>query len=83
MGREEDAVPHFEAALETNERIGAPPWTARTQADLARALIARGGPGDREHARCLLATALATYRELGMQSWETSSNRMIDVLDKP
>ena len=34
--RWEDAERHFEAALELNERVGARPWLARTQADRAR-----------------------------------------------
>ncbi len=34
--RFEDAERHFEAALELNERVGARPWLARTEADRAR-----------------------------------------------
>jgi tetratricopeptide (TPR) repeat protein len=57
---------HLDDALRLNARIGARPWTARTQADLARLLVARGRPGDRERALELLTAALGTARRLGM-----------------
>ena len=66
MVRRDDAVRHFEHALEANERIGARPWLAHTRRDLARALDSRGAAGDRERARDLHAQALAAYRELGI-----------------
>ncbi len=66
MGRRDDAVRHFEHALEANERIGARPWLAHTRRDLARALDSRGAAGDQELARALRAQALAAYRELGI-----------------
>jgi tetratricopeptide (TPR) repeat protein len=53
-------------ALDLNARIGARPWTARTQADLASLLLARDRPGDRERAARLLEAALGTARRLGM-----------------
>ena len=55
MGRADDAVRHFERALETNQRLGLRPWLARTQADLARTLLARGEPGDAGRAAELSA----------------------------
>ena len=42
MERWEDAERHFEAALELNERVGARPWLARTEADRARMRLERG-----------------------------------------
>jgi tetratricopeptide (TPR) repeat protein len=57
---------YLDDALLLNARIGARPWTARTQADLARLLVARGRPGDRERALELLTAALGTARRLGM-----------------
>jgi hypothetical protein len=49
-----------------NERMGARPWLAHTQHDYARLLIARGTADDRAKGDALLATAVDTYRELGM-----------------
>jgi tetratricopeptide (TPR) repeat protein len=62
----ETAERHLHDAVQLNARIGARPWTARTQADLARLLLARDRPGDPERAAGLLAAALGTARRLGM-----------------
>jgi DNA-binding SARP family transcriptional activator len=67
MGRADDAVRHLERALETNERLGVRPWLARTQADLARTLSARGMPGDVDRAGDLSRAALETFDALGME----------------
>jgi len=62
----EAAERHLQDALQLNARIGARPWAARTQRDLADVLLARDRPGDRERAVELLAAALGTARRLGM-----------------
>jgi uncharacterized protein HemY len=65
--RWKDAELHFEEALATNARMGVLPWLAHTQHDCARMLLLRGPAGDRERALELVETALATYRDLGME----------------
>jgi len=65
----ETAELHLRDALDLNTRIGAQPWAARTQADLAALLLARDQPGDRERAAGLLAAALGTARRLGMTAF--------------
>ena len=60
---------HLRDALDLNTRIGARPWTVRTQADLAGLLLARDQPGDREQAIELLAAALGAARRLGMTAF--------------
>jgi len=65
-GNPQAAERHLRDALRLNARIGARPWAARTQADLARLLLARDQPGDRERAIELLEAALGTARQLGM-----------------
>jgi tetratricopeptide (TPR) repeat protein len=67
-GHWRDAARHFEDALASNARMGLRPWLAYTQQDYARLLLAREEPGDRERAKDLSDSALATYRALGMQS---------------
>ena len=67
MGRPDDAVRHLEQAVGANERLGFRPWLARTQADLARTLIRRGGPGDMERAGELSRTATESFGTLGMK----------------
>jgi tetratricopeptide (TPR) repeat protein len=68
LGRREDAIRHFEHALETNTRVQAPPWIARSLLDLARALLARGRPADERRAIDMLRRAERQARELGMRS---------------
>jgi hypothetical protein len=65
----ETAELHLRDALDLNARIGAQPWAARTQADLAGLLLARDLPGDREQAIELLGAALGTARRLGMTAF--------------
>ena len=68
MGRWEEAARHFEDALTMNRRMRFRPWLALTERDYAGMLLVRDGPGDRARARDLVASARATYRELGMES---------------
>jgi DNA-binding SARP family transcriptional activator len=65
----DDAERHFRAALELGSRIGARPSLAHARTDYARMLLERGVPSRSEEARILLDQALATYRELGMDSY--------------
>jgi tetratricopeptide (TPR) repeat protein len=67
IDRHEEAERHFEDALQTNARIGAPSWLAHTKRDYARMLLTRGAPDDEETARALLSQAEATYAELGIR----------------
>jgi tetratricopeptide (TPR) repeat protein len=74
MSRWDDAAQHFEQALVMNQRMGARPWLAHTQHDYAQMLLHRDSPGDRERAQELLDQALATYRELGMESYAAKTS---------
>jgi DNA-binding SARP family transcriptional activator/tetratricopeptide (TPR) repeat protein len=69
LGRFEHARVHFDNALAMNERMGALPWLAHTQADLGRLLLKLG---ETERGVELIATALTTYRELGMETYAAS-----------
>jgi DNA-binding winged helix-turn-helix (wHTH) protein/tetratricopeptide (TPR) repeat protein len=60
------AARHFEAALQTNTRIGARPWVGWTEHDWAWMLCARGRPGDRDAAARHLGRARAVAQSLGM-----------------
>jgi class 3 adenylate cyclase len=57
LERHEDADGHFATAAEIEERLGAALLLARTNADWARALIARGRPQDLERAQHMLEQA--------------------------
>ncbi len=69
MGRHDDAERHFEAAIETEQRMRARPWLAHAQHELANMLLVRGAVGDSGRALRLLEDAVRTYRELGMDAW--------------
>ena len=65
LERYEQAEAHFAAAAEIEEGFGAPVFLARTHAGRARALIARGRPGDLEQAQHMLEQAEQTAERLG------------------
>ncbi len=69
LGRLDQAEGHFDVALEVEDRMRARPWYAHVQHDLAAMLLARGGAGDADRASGLIAEAVTTYRELGMERW--------------
>lgn len=76
-GRLGDAERWLQEAIALNERMGARPWTAHTQHDLARLLLSRDGPGDRERAGDLLHKALGTAGDLGMMALRERINDLL------
>jgi tetratricopeptide (TPR) repeat protein len=66
LGEPDEAVEWLRQAAASNRRVGAAPFVARAQAELATALRRRGRPGDWEEARRLLVEAARTAAELGM-----------------
>jgi tetratricopeptide (TPR) repeat protein len=66
IGRFDDAARHFESAMEVERRMRARPWLAHAQHEYGSMLLDQG---DGDRAAALLDDALATYRELGMDSW--------------
>jgi DNA-binding SARP family transcriptional activator len=80
LRRFDDAQMHFDTAMEKERTMGARPWLAHTQQDYARMLLARAQTGDGERALALIAHALATYRELGMESWAQNASNLEQLL---
>ena len=76
LGRYDDAEDHFEAAHSLHRRWGAPGFLAHGQADHARMLSVRNGPGDRARASELAAKAAASYRALGMVYYEEQASKL-------
>jgi hypothetical protein len=62
----DESVGWLRQAVASNRRVGAAPFVARAQAELATALRRRDRPGDAEEARWLLAEAAEAAGELGM-----------------
>ena len=67
LGQSEDAMPHFEAALEFCRKARYGPELAWSCSDYAEMLLDRDEPGDREKAIELQDEALAITQKLGMR----------------
>jgi tetratricopeptide (TPR) repeat protein len=65
LGRFDDAVAHLEEAEARAAEVGMRSHLGRLRYELAGALLARGGAGDRERAATLLQQARALAEELG------------------
>ena len=65
-GRWDESDRRFASALAMHARLRSPPWSAHTEHENARMLMARGRADDRTRARDLLASARATAEALGM-----------------
>jgi hypothetical protein len=66
LDQPDDAVGWLRQAVAGNRRIGAAPFLAHSQAELAIALRRRSRAGDAQQARQLLAEAASTAAKLGM-----------------
>ncbi len=77
----DDAVRWLRQAVATNRRIGAAPFLARAQAELAIALRRRSRAGDTQEARQLLDAAANAAAELGMSvlTREIAGLRAVDI----
>jgi hypothetical protein len=80
MGERERAEGHFIEALAMHEKMGARPWTVRTQLAYAEMLLRRRRRGDRARARELLTAAGATAGELGMAAVTARVHELADGL---
>jgi DNA-binding CsgD family transcriptional regulator len=65
-GRVDEAIRRHTDAIEMNARIGARPFLALSRLGLAKALAAKGDPGDLPTARALVTEAAAEFRRLDL-----------------
>jgi hypothetical protein len=70
IGRFDAGELHLSRARDRATRFGAPIWLARAQLDLARLLLARDAPGDRERAIDPLEQAIAGTAHAGASTVE-------------
>jgi non-specific serine/threonine protein kinase len=68
LGRSDVAIRHLEDAEARSERAGYRAHLARIRFELARSLLTRARPGDRERAGQLVRAARALAEELGQQA---------------
>ncbi len=80
LRRWEEAQQHFERALATNTRIGAPASVVSTQRAYAAMLLSRHGPNDTARAAELIAAGLDGAQTLGMAREITRLQRLRDGL---
>jgi len=66
-GRWDDAVEQFAAAVDSCERMAAPPYLAHSRYYYAKALAAKGRPGDQDRAARELEAAHALLRRFGIR----------------
>ncbi|MCX6465784.1 MAG: LuxR C-terminal-related transcriptional regulator, partial [Pseudonocardiales bacterium] len=76
-GRLDDAVADLDVAMRAADRAGAPGFLAESGHHLARALAARGAPGDRSRARHLAAESDRLVRGLGMAALAGPSAELV------
>jgi DNA-binding CsgD family transcriptional regulator len=84
LRRLDDAVAHLDLAERACAQNGAAAFRVESQYELARALTARGRPGDVEHARSLLAAARAKAGALGMAAFSekiSAARRRVERVD--
>ncbi len=74
---------HFEAALATNERIGALVAAVCNRRAYAAMLIERAAPGDRDRAATLIDTAAEATAALGMPAEAAKLSRLREQLERP
>lgn len=77
LGDEDRAVQYADQALTAHTRVGSRPYVARSQAELARTLLARGRAGDNDRAVALIEEASAAAARMGL----TSVEALLDSLD--
>jgi tetratricopeptide (TPR) repeat protein len=80
LGRIDEAVGCYEAAAELCERAGNVPHGTMNKQRLARALLTRDAPGDRERARTLATDALTRATALGLAPDVRFAQAVLDEL---
>jgi DNA-binding CsgD family transcriptional regulator len=80
-GRADEAIHRYTDAIEMNARIGARPFLALSRFGLAKALMARGNPGDLPAARSLATEAAAEFRRLGLPGQLTAADALLARID--
>ena len=81
LGRHDDAVAHYEQAIEREAAAGLAPAAQSSLTGLARACVLRGGPGDRDRAAALRERVAADVAAGGFAPSARSQSRL-DALSK-
>ena len=79
LGRHTEADRHFAAAVRTCDQMDAPGWLARVRCEWGNALLQRGGDGDRDRGRALLADGLVAAEQIGMARVAAAARGLLAV----
>jgi DNA-binding CsgD family transcriptional regulator len=82
LGRTEEALAHFAAAVTIDTRLGARPLVALVRLDWAGALSTRGDRGDHAQARLLAGQAATEARRLDMPGPAGRAEQLVNDLDQ-
>ena len=82
LGRTEEALGHFAAAVTIDTRLGARPLVALVRLDWADALRTRAARGDHAQARLLAWQAATEARRLDMPGPAGRAEQLVDDLDQ-
>ncbi len=80
LGETDAATSHYRKAVEVAARVGAHPWLAEVQTELASILAARATPADRAEAFLLASEAVATGRALQLPGIEEAAAVVLEAL---
>ena len=80
-GRVEEAIRRYTDAIEMNARIGARPFLALSRLGLAKAMVAKGDPGDLPAARALVTEAAAEFRRLDLPGPLAAADSLLARID--
>ena len=83
LARWDIAERHFDAALVTNERVGAVVAAVRNRRAYAGMLIERNAPGDRDRAAVLIDAATEAAAALDMPAEAAKLSRLRELLPSP
>lgn len=81
LGDTAAAIHHYHEAIEISGRVGAHPWLAEAQCELAALLIDRRNPDDVAEAFALATEAVATGRALNLLNIEEEASRLLTGLE--
>ena len=80
-GRIDEAIHRYTDAIEMNARIGARPFLALSRLGLAKALAAKGIPGDLPTAHALVTEAAAEFRRLDLPGPLAAADALLARID--
>lgn len=81
LGDTDAAIEHYLRAIEMAGKIGAHPWLAEAQLELAAILTDQPEAGRRHEARTLVDEAVATSRTLKLHGIERAASVLLDSLN--